>query len=766
MADKILQTRIALKSDNAATWNNSSFVPMEGEAVILKGAETGPGWDIKVGDNVNTVPQLTGLAEGIQGWVEDYVANELKVADALIFKGVVFKQEDIPTAGMLTGWTLKIGTSGKYTLTDSKGNTRQIDLNVGDLIIWGEDANSATDTKLWMIVQSNLTSATFTGNQFTITHPAHNAITGVSSTFKGTQVNISHSFTPTGNVTITKNNKNVSHGHTFTGTEGTVTVTGTSAGSVGYKAPTPTGNVTAEFQGTAASHKHTFTGTAANHKHTFTGTQATLNSSYTPAGTVGYTNAAVTGTVNSTFTGEEGDVVVTGTAVGAVGISAINGTINSHKHSFTGTAANITVPYQVIDNITAASHTPTGNVTSTFAGKGATVNVTGTATGNTGSASHTPTGNITISIGGAAATAKPSYTPAGTVANHSHSVSNSKTTIKQFNSFSAGTLPSLTAANNSRGTLINSLVTTQGGTASRPSLKMTSGSTNISYVESFTWNAGTLPSLTTADISVVTGVGATTGNTAPAFTGTATNIAATFKGDAHSHTHGATLDVAASGAYTPEGTVTSTFVGDANSHTHAFTLKDTSSVVAYTPAGTINNVSLKWTYSNATATFAGTPFESTGKFTPIGTVNSTFSGYTNHNHGFTGTAGTATVTYTPAGTISNTSITPAGTISDTSITPAGSIVNVVFTGDPMNHNHGFTGSSHSATGKFTPAGTISSTNVSVLDAISANFTGDAMNVGYSYTPAGTITNTYTWNNKAASTEKITPTGTVTLTTTE
>lgn len=776
--NKTLQTRIALKTDNSTNWqNHGTFVPLEGEAVIIQDLSSSVmpnGWDIKIGHNNTAVSNLKGLGEGLQEWVR----NELKVADALIFKGIIYEQNDIPTTGMQIGWTYKVGKAGSYTL-----GTTSTSLQLGDLIIWGEKATSGSSTDLnpdgtttrddtdgWMVVQSNITGATFTGTPFTITHPAHNALKSVSSKFAGTTVNIVHNITPAGNVAVTHSLSTNNHKHTFTGTETAVSVSGTATGTISNTSITPAGTVTAEFTGTAGNHTHTFNGTAASHKHNFTGTAGNATASYTPAGTVASATVTPSGTVASTFTGDEATISVTGTPAGSVAVSAVNGTINSHKHSFNGTKANISVPYTAVTSIAETSITPAGTVSSTFAGTQGNVSVSGSVNGNTGSTSIKPTGNVTIAFAGEANNAVNQYTPKGTVGSHNHSIgAPSTTTVKQVSTWNAGALPTYKAGTSHTNVTRNlGLSYVENATTKRP-LTVLTWTSNTTVVGSGTFTAGSLPSLATADITVVTGIPSSTGNKQPSFTGTAATITPTFTGDSASHSHSVGIsNITFAGKFTPAGNVTSTFSGTAASHTHGFSSENKTSVVEYTPAGTINNVSLAWTFKNAVATFTGTPIESTGVYTPEGSVNSTFTGTAGtHTHGFSGTAATITSSYTPAGTISNTSITPAGSINTVTITPAGSITNTKFTGTAASHSHTFTGTAHTSTGKFTPQGTINTvTNLPVSGTINATFTGAEGVINYSYTPEGTITNTYGWNNKAASTETITPAGTIALTTTE
>lgn len=58
MAEKTFKSRIILKHDTEANWAKSSFIPQKGEAVIIDIDETYNYERMKLGDGVNTVPNL------------------------------------------------------------------------------------------------------------------------------------------------------------------------------------------------------------------------------------------------------------------------------------------------------------------------------------------------------------------------------------------------------------------------------------------------------------------------------------------------------------------------------------------------------------------------------------------------------------------------------------------------------------------------------------------------------------------------------------
>ncbi|MGN0657072.1 MAG: hypothetical protein ACI4KR_09780 [Ruminiclostridium sp.] len=161
------------------------------------------------------------------------------------------------------------------------------------------------------------------------------------------------------------------------------------------------------------------------------------------------------------------------------------------------------------------SYTPAGSVSQpAFTGTKATI-----------SSSFTPAGSVAISTG----TGTANYTPAGSVSAPTVSVALNTSSVTPFGS--AGTLPSCTL----------------------PSMSATvSGETLTLGWSAGSFSAGTLPSAGTA-VTVATSVKSATAS-APTFTGTGTELKATFTGTAGT----------ASASYTPAGTVSKpTFTGTA-----------------------------------------------------------------------------------------------------------------------------------------------------------------------------------------------------------
>lgn len=78
-------------------------------------------------------------------FVNTEINNKIAAADALIYKGTVSKDSDLPYTTAKTGWTYKVATAGSYT-----GNSCE----VGDMIICLTDGSSSTNAT-WTIIQTN-----------------------------------------------------------------------------------------------------------------------------------------------------------------------------------------------------------------------------------------------------------------------------------------------------------------------------------------------------------------------------------------------------------------------------------------------------------------------------------------------------------------------------------------------------------------------------------------------------------------------------------
>lgn len=253
------------------------------------------------------------------------------------------------------------------------------------------------------------------------------------------------------------------------------TISYTPSGTVGGKSITPAGNVTSSFTGTASEHGHSFSGSEAtisavytpsgSVSSTFTGTAKTSDEpsatttvassththKYTPAGTVSqptFTGVVATseeasdtttvysitdtGTLPShSYTAPSLSASVTGrclTLTFSAGSHSFNaGTLptkssgvsvstGSHTHSvtakgtvskptFTGTEASTTFisgTTTVGSNTHTHSVTPTGTITNIFAGEEATISASYTPAGNITTASITPAGSVSSTFKGTA----------------------------------------------------------------------------------------------------------------------------------------------------------------------------------------------------------------------------------------------------------------------------------------------------------------------------------------------------------------------------
>lgn len=212
------------------------------------------------------------------------------------------------------------------------------------------------------------------------------------------------------------------------------------------------------------------------------------------------------------------------------------------KPTFTGTQASITTSITPRGSVTintgttgTVNYTPSGSVSKpTFTGSSSTISVKGT-----------PAGSVTISTG----TGTTNYTPVGTIS-ITPSVTVNTATVNSITA--VGTLPSWTA------TVANETLT-------------------------LGWNAGTLPTKG-SNTTVATGIKSATAT--GSFSGTGTQLVATFTG----------AETSSTGSYTPAGSVSQpTFTGSGAVLNATFSGTNVSGTATYTPTGTIS-----------TPTFTGT----------------------------------------------------------------------------------------------------------------------------------------------------------------
>lgn len=227
--------------------------------------------------------------------------------------------------------------------------------------------------------------------------------------------------------------------------------------------------------------------------------------------------------------------------------------------TFTGTQGSVSVTGTPSGSVSisagtgTANYTPAGTVsTPTFTGTQGSVSVTGT-----------PSGSVSISTGSGTA----NYTPAGTVSTPTITVTPSTGTVNSITA--VGTLPSCTLPALSTSVSDETLT-----------LSWSAGS----------FSAGTLP--TKGDNqTVVTGISSAS-SSQPTFSGTGTELKATFSGSS------------------------------------------TTSTGSFTPSGSVSQPTFSGTGTELKATFSGSSTTSTGNFTPEGSVSQPT---------FSGTAGTVSV---------------------------------------------------------------------------------------------------------------------------
>ena len=239
----------------------------------------------------------------------------------------------------------------------------------------------------------------------------------------------------------------------------------------------------------------------------------------------------------------------------------------------------------------------------------------------------------------------------------------------------------------------------------------------------------------------------------------------------------------------------------AKSHKHSVTAAGTNSSTSITPAGTVSQPTFTGTAASHNHTFTGTAAEHnhtfTGtqattsvKYTPAGTVSSSFTG-TAHNHTFSGTAATSgkpdttnvTTIYsiTGVGTLPSASLS-SGTLPSCSYTApslSASVSNQCLTISLSGGSHSFSAGAFPTltfsagtlptreavsmpntnhTHSVTATGTIG--NATAGGSVSSTFTGTEATISHTFTPAGSISKTSITPAGTISSKELTPAGTV------
>lgn len=262
---------------------------------------------------------------------------------------------------------------------------------------------------------------------------------------------------------------------TFTGTSGSVSVTGTPSGSVsistgsGTANYTPAGSVSQPtFSGNSLTSTGTFTPTGSVSQPTFTGDSATFTGSFTPSGSVSIAEGE--GTANYTPSGSVSAPTVTVTpstttvnSIEAVGtLPSFGATVSNENLSFTWSAG--TLPTKGSDTTVATGISSATATAPTFTGDG--VELVGSFSGDSGTVSvvGAPSGTVSQPVfNGTEGSVSVSGTPSGTVSKPSFT----GTGVELTGSFSGNSL-------NSTGSF------TPSGTVSQPTFNGTQGVVTVS----------------------------------------------------------------------------------------------------------------------------------------------------------------------------------------------------------------------------------------------------------------------------------------------
>lgn len=245
--------------------------------------------------------------------------------------------------------------------------------------------------------------------------------------------------------------------------------------------------------------------------------------------------------------------------------------------------------------------------------------------------------------------------------------------------------------------------------------------------------------------------------------------------------------------------ITSTYAK--KSHKHSVTAAGTNSSTSITPAGTVSQPTFTGTAASHNHTFTGTAAEHTHtftgtektasvKYTPAGTVSSSFTG-TAHNHTFSGTPAksgipdttnvTTIYSITGVGTLPSASLS-SGTLPSCSYTApslTASVSNQCLTISLSGGSHSFSAGAFPTltfsagtlptreavsipntnhTHSVTATGTIG--NATAGGSVSSTFAGTEATISHTFTPAGSISKTSLTPAGTISSKELTPAGTV------
>lgn len=591
--------------------------------------------------------------------------------DALVYRGTWTPQSDYPS-NPVKGDTYKVSAAGekdnvKYEIGDmiiyNGTSWDAIQANIDPTMyarlththsatLSGGISNTSITPKGTISVSVSGANSTFTGSftpsgtvstaiNETLTHN-HTVSIGTSSNISivvpnantddagGNAITIdSHIYTPAGNVVGTLSTESVNlladhtltftgtgHSHTFTGTEGQISVDYVKAATVtGEKGASVTGTITLKDYTPEGSvsvalgfdeENATINNTLAvdNHSHSFTGSPTTFTGSYTPVGTI---DVSVSNTLASTSINyATGNIKSTTTDSAIKSLTLASVGVNSLIQQNVATVSRIDVSYVAADEelkhivtnfeavrsidasttkvitgittgtfaalksvvLTTSSFTNITNVTASvtnaaFNGTADTITVSGTPQGSTGNTQPSLTGSITAKYSKAKVTsasfngtakAPDVLTLSLTAANHTHSVGTSSSTATGLFT-PVGTIGSTTAGGSITGPITYSYIKATGITAAFEGTVYTLSHGTVT-MPNHHHSIGTSSDTRTVNITIE----GTTENAEPSINKT---FSGTFKGTADTVTVSGTPQL---------GTPTGTFYGKEENHNHDNTL--------------------------------------------------------------------------------------------------------------------------------------------------------------------------------------------------
>ena len=507
---------------------------------------------------------------------------------------------------------------------------------------------------------------------------------------------------------------------TFTGTQGSVSVSKTvsasnikvqeassetPSGNAGY---TPAGSVTSTYSNSNSEKTLTSTGTftpsgTVSYSETTGSSSVSSSGSFTPSGSVSSSFTGTAATISVSHSSKT--IEVTGTTTVPSGKTGYTpeGSVSYGSSSSSKTLSST------------ASYTPAGSVSASFSGTSGSVSVTNSAavtaevavatSARTGNSGYTPSGSVsyTTTASDKTLTSTGTCTPQGT-----------------FSGSLTGTAATISVKNSAAYTVDVTGNTTvpSGKTAYKPAGTVSKPNVNVTpSTDSFCKTATVDTSTETLTITfgnAMTGASAALAST-PTFTGTDVYLSGSI----------AANGLTSTGSYTPAGTVSGDITGSSTSVSVTGTLPTLSF------SGT-----KRWLYTSV----AKDGITSTGSFTPSGSVSGSFSGtaatitssgtlptlsFSGTKSYLTGSTGSVTSTgsYTPEGSVSSSfsgssdTVSVSGALPNITYTPSQGNISVTGTLPAITSSFSgtkkylyvsaYAGGTITSTGNFTPAGTVS-----------------------------------------------------------